>query len=311
MSEGMNIETLERIEALKGEVIAQLQRASAAQLTEICVEISVVIPPRKAGIKSALANLVVLLLSSPAIEESNDYGEQMIMDLKQKLDQRLGPRVVEVLVSGEVKVDPEVKPLFSAPTPLTDQANSSSATLPNATTAMSQQNVQVAGGVAPSGGGNGTVPIVSSRAVTGGTPGVSFVANGGGMIGALGANGGGACAARSGQDGGGLHGVSLGATAGTAVGSGRMVHRLKEFKIHSGTIGGENQLSMDDLLYQIDEGQASGYGIREIVSAVIRATKLESSLRAYWLTRKNLTYESLVSLIRSHYRDKEEMRKMK
>ena len=109
MSEGMNLETMERIKALKGEVIAQLQRASAAQLTEICVEISVVIPPRKAGIKSALANLVVLFLSSPAIEESDDYGEQMIMDLKQKLDQRLGPTVVEVSVSGDVKVDPEVK----------------------------------------------------------------------------------------------------------------------------------------------------------------------------------------------------------
>ena len=123
--------------------------------------------------------------------------------------------------------------------------------VPNVPTARPQQNLQVTGGLAPSGGGSGTAPVVSSGAITGGSPGVSIVAKRGGMVGAFGANGGGECAARSGVDEGGLRGASLGATAGTALCSGRMDQRLKEFKIHSGTIGGENQLSMDDLIIKL------------------------------------------------------------
>ena len=93
--------------------------------------------------------------------------------------------------------------------------------------------------------------------------------------------------------------------------------KLKEFKIHSGTIGGENQLDLDEVIYQINEGKALGYGIREIVSGVIRATKPGSSLRKYCQTREDLTFESLISLLRSHYGTEdsqemvEEMRRMK
>ena len=310
MSKEMDLETMERVEILKEEVIAQLQRAPVALLTEICVEQSIVIPPRKAGIKSALANLVVLFLSSSTIEESGDYGEQMFLDLKQKLDERLGPRVVEASVSGEVKGDAEGKPLKSAPTQLEDHANSSTAKVSDGVTVSPKQNVKVGGlhgaGLGANGGGSHGAGL--------GATGVWAYGTG------LGPNGAGALGAGLGADGGGAHGAGLGATAGTVLDPRHLIRRakiVKEFKIHSGTIGGENQLSMDDLLYQIDEGQTLGYTIEEIVSGVIRATKPGSSLRTYCQTRRNLTYESLVSLIRSHYgtEDSQEMletmRKMK
>ena len=85
--------------------------------------------------------------------------------------------------------------------------------------------------------------------------------------------------------------------------------KLKEFKIHSGTIGGENQLDLEEVLYQINEGKALGYKVREIVSGVIRATKPGSSLRKYCQSRPDLKFETLVSQLRSHYgtEDSQEM----
>ena len=74
---------------------------------------------------------------------------------------------------------------------------------------------------------------------------------------------------------------------------------------------------MDEVIYQLNEGKALGYGIREIVSGVIRATKPGSSLRKYCQTREELTFESLINLLRSHYGTEdsqemlEDMRKMK
>ena len=86
----LDMEAIEAIETLKGEVVTKLQVGNIALLTEICVEQNITIPPKKAGIKSALFNLVVMHLSSPLVEESEDGGKQMLDELKAKLDSKLG-----------------------------------------------------------------------------------------------------------------------------------------------------------------------------------------------------------------------------
>ena len=93
------------------------------------------------------------------------------------------------------------------------------------------------------------------------------------------------------------------------------VHR--EFKIVGGTLGGEGQLEFSEVSFQITEGLAIGYSDREVISGVIKAMKPGCSLRKYCESRRNLTYSSLISILRSHYGVKDsqdliaEMRMMK
>ena len=66
--------SVEEVEQLKGEVWSKLRQVEIADLTEICGTLSIVIPPRKSGIKVALYNLIVRHLSDDAVEESDDGG---------------------------------------------------------------------------------------------------------------------------------------------------------------------------------------------------------------------------------------------
>ena len=282
------MEAIEAIETLKGEVVTKLQLVDIALLTEICVEQNITIPPKKAGIKSALFNLVVMHLSSPLVEESEDGGKQMLDGLKAKLDSKLG---VATEQGGIVKE--EGKPLGKSL--LTLAKNAQVDTAGTSTETDSNQNAK-----------NTEKVEVKTEQVS------SVVEN---IVGAM----------NKASNSLAASGTGLGASAGAALGAGGNITssqlrggiRLKEFKIHSGTIGGENQLDLDEVIYQINEARQLGHTIREVVSGVIRATKPGSSLRKYCQTRENLSYESLVSLLRSHYGTEdsqemlEEMRKMK
>ena len=282
------MEAIEAIETLKGEVVTKLQVGNIALLTEICVEQNITIPPKKAGIKSALFNLVVMHLSSPVVEDSEDGGKQMLDELKAKLDSKLG-----VAAEQGRTVKEEGKPLGKSL--LTLAKNAQVDTAGTSTETDSNQNAK-----------NTEKVEVKTEQVS------SVVEN---IVGAM----------NKASNSLAASGAGLGAGAGAALGAGGNITssqlrggiRLKEFKIHSGTIGGENQLDLDEVIYQINEARQLGHTIREVVSGVIRATKPGSSLRKYCQTRENLSYESLVSLLRSHYGTEdsqemlEEMRKMK
>ena len=289
-SEGGDMASVEALEMLKEEVITKLKTSGVPLLTEICVEHNVTIPIKKAGIKSALFNLMVRHLSSPEVEESVDAGLQMLTDLKGKLDNKLGLGTEE---NGGVKTEggnsvPSGKQLVSkivGKTP-TDQAGSST------TTPQATGGKEVPSNVSNTGGGN-------------------VVGTGGGDVGGVGVGAGGGT-------GGGARGGALGGCDGGNGGAGMFrIQKLREFKIHGGTIGGDAQLDFNEICYQISEGKDLGFHIREIVSGVIKATKAGCSFRKYCQSRKDLTYESLMSQLRSHYgmEDSQEMlenmRKMK
>ena len=244
-------EAMDAVEVLKEEVIGKLRQVEEPFLTETCTELGVTIPPRKAKKEPALINLLVMHLSSPTIEDSNDFGADILNRLKTKLDTELGAAANG---TSTVKVE----------------------------TSQGQQD-------------KGKQLVKNLPQGQGGTSSISGKPDPG-------------------------TGSSNSVAAGQVTNSGARLRtdiKLKEFKIHSGTIGGENQLDLDEVIYQINEGKALGYGIREIVSGVIRATKPGSSLRKYCQTREDLTFESLISLLRSHYGTEdsqemvEEMRRMK
>ena len=56
MASDTDMEAIEAVENAKEEVVTKLRFVEVAFLTEICVELNVTIPPKKAGIKSALIN---------------------------------------------------------------------------------------------------------------------------------------------------------------------------------------------------------------------------------------------------------------
>ena len=250
----MDMAAIEAVEQAKEEVVMKLRQMEVAFLTEICVELGLVIPPRKAGIKSALVNIIVTYLSSAQVEDSEDGGAQLLEGLNTKLDGKLdtgnsdGSQVKEE-ESGQQEKDKKGKTQIRN---LKENQGDSS----------------------------------HSDTVYRGNP----------------------------TTGGGRE--DLGQATGNATRF-RADIKLKEFKIHSGTIGGENQLDLEEVLYQVNEGKALGYSIREIVSGVIRATKAGSSLRKYCQSRPDLTFDKLVSQLRSHYGTEdsqemlEHMRKMK
>ena len=84
------------------------------------------------------------------------------------------------------------------------------------------------------------------------------------------------------------------------------LHKLREFKITGGVVGGgDNQLDYMCLSYQMKEGRAAGYSNKEVRSGVIRAMKAGSSLRRYFEGRLDLTDEQFTQILRSHYNVKD------
>ena len=83
--------------------------------------------------------------------------------------------------------------------------------------------------------------------------------------------------------------------------------RLKDFKI-AGTIGGpgeKDKLSYSSLSYQMLNGKKLGYSDEIICAAVIRAISPGNNLRTYLEGKTNLSKESLLEILRSHYKEKD------
>ena len=77
--------------------------------------------------------------------------------------------------------------------------------------------------------------------------------------------------------------------------------KLKDFKVHGGTVGGADGLDWNSLHYQIyKEGLDLGYTEREIMSGVIRAMKSGSSLRKYFEGKPSLTWETFMGVLKAH-----------
>jgi len=85
------------------------------------------------------------------------------------------------------------------------------------------------------------------------------------------------------------------------------IHKLKEFKISGsiGNVGQKDKLSYSSLLYQIQNGKSAGYTGQEICYAVIKSITPENYLRTYLETRGDLNLESLLKILRSHFKEKD------
>ena len=79
----------------------------------------------------------------------------------------------------------------------------------------------------------------------------------------------------------------------------------RDFRIKNGTIGGENQLDYGNLCFQIKEGLASGYSEKEIISAVLKATKPGTELQIYLIRARDLTFEDFKVTLREYYKVRE------
>ena len=79
----------------------------------------------------------------------------------------------------------------------------------------------------------------------------------------------------------------------------------RDFRIQNGTIGGENPLDYGNLCFQIKEGLASGNSEKEIISAVLKATKPGTELQIYLIRARDLTFEDFKVTLREYYKVRE------
>ena len=83
--------------------------------------------------------------------------------------------------------------------------------------------------------------------------------------------------------------------------------KLKDFKI-SGSIGGvgeKDKLSYTSLCYQIVNAQKSGYSNENVCAAVVKAISPGNNLRTYLESKPNLNLDSLLNVLRSHFKEKD------
>ena len=80
---------------------------------------------------------------------------------------------------------------------------------------------------------------------------------------------------------------------------------LREFKISNGTVGGEGSLDYSDLISQMKEGIEIGYGEKEVMAGVVRASKPGSELRKYLVRHPNMTYSDFKDTLREFYNVRE------
>lgn len=94
------------------------------------------------------------------------------------------------------------------------------------------------------------------------------------------------------------------ACANSSTGSSVQVRfsKLREFKITGGSVGAEDGcVDFETVWFQIQEGKALGYSMKEITSGVIKAIKSGSSLRRYFQSQPNLTETNFMKILRSTY----------
>ena len=86
--------------------------------------------------------------------------------------------------------------------------------------------------------------------------------------------------------------------------SGYSIHKLREFKIVGGTVGGEKGLDFSSLNYQMKEGLRN-YTEKEVMSGVIKAIQVGSSLKRYLEGQGRLSFVDFKGVLKWHYNVKD------
>ena len=82
------------------------------------------------------------------------------------------------------------------------------------------------------------------------------------------------------------------------------IHKLREFKIVGGTIGGDKGLDFSSLCYQMREG-LENYSEKEVMSGVIKAIQVGSSLKRYLEGQGRLSFVDFKGILKWHYNVKD------
>jgi len=86
-----------------------------------------------------------------------------------------------------------------------------------------------------------------------------------------------------------------------------MLHKLKNFKINGsiGYAGQKDKLTYSSLAYQIKNSKIEGFSSHEICAGVIKAISPDNPLRTYLESKPDLNVESLIKIMRSHFKEKD------
>ena len=86
---GSEVKTPGTMEEARKKVIGRLSDLSVEQLTTLCGTENIIIPPAKLNRKSSIENLILLFLSSDAVEDSHDDGLELFTRLGAQIDTML------------------------------------------------------------------------------------------------------------------------------------------------------------------------------------------------------------------------------
>ena len=101
--------------------------------------------------------------------------------------------------------------------------------------------------------------------------------------------------------------AAAGAGGGGSPPRGGRIHHLRDFKI-SGQIGEPGQadkLTFSNLLHQILTARTQLYSDEEIIAAVVKACTPGLSLRTYLEGRPGMTMQTLMTILRTHFKEKD------
>ena len=82
-------------EIKKADVLTQLHLLDATQLADLCVQISIVVPPNKMGKRDSIFNLINRHITSDEVETSADHGLDLFTDLENRLKLMVDQKVVK------------------------------------------------------------------------------------------------------------------------------------------------------------------------------------------------------------------------
>ena len=260
------------LEDMKNEVWGKLAQLTGEELAAMCTGLSLTVPEAKKGKKSAMYSLILKQSASEDVEEMDEEAERALFEnIKGSIDQMFNIR--------GVKLEQET---------------------------LRTNSLQDANASTSSAGGTGGGTDVGTTGLLGNTT-VGTDPRGGASTSAPVVNGGEEVAGNSTPSL--TQKFATFATSQAAlsdnVGRRQEVVRLKrEFRI-DGTVGtgSKDSLAYGSLCYQMQQAKDSGYSPREIMSAVIRATK-QGSLRTYLESQVHISEEDFLQALRIHYNEK-------
>ena len=255
------------------------------ELAAICGTLQITIPPAKLGKKSLIYNLVSRYINSEDVEDSDDQGLALFTQLDVELKTLLSIRVKNETTPQTVQTGAEV---------VTGEVTAGGA----GDTSRNNMASNIA---------SLTTSTPTHNTVGSGATGFNMMAGSHGA--AMGGNvgnsgfGGGASNCSRGLGGGPGATVALNNQNVSADGSVRVrLTKLQEFKIHGGFVAsGDSPISYSNLKYQMEEGEANGYEVKEIMAGVIRAIKPNSKLRNFLESSGLMAKDMFLKHIRNHY----------